>query len=220
MTNLKRVHMPEEELPREKLLKYGADKLTTAELIAILLRTGSKGLNVLDMSSKLLAESGGLQGLCRMSAGELKLVPGIKNAKATTLAAVLELGRRIARFQNGEKSESWQDKLKFEADRMGHLDREEIYVLFLDKRDKVIGEETLSYGGLNGAFLDVSLLYRRAVRVASASVVMMHNHPNGVLMASAEDTELTKAVKNGLKTLEIKFKGHFITANGEIMQIS
>jgi len=220
MTGLKRACMPEEELPREKLLKYGADKLTTAELIAILLRTGTKDCNVLDMSSRLLAESGGLQGLCRMSAAELKLVSGIKNAKATTLAAVLELGRRIGRFQNGEKSESWQDKLKFEADRMRHLDREEIYVLFLDKRDKVLGEETLSYGGLNGAFLDVALLYRRAVRIAAASVVMMHNHPNGVLMASEEDAELTKAVKAGLKTLEIKLKGHFVTANGEIMQIS
>jgi len=220
MTKLKSGNIPNDELPREKLLQYGADKLSTTELIAILLRTGTRDCNVLDMSSKLLSENGGLQGLCRMSAAELKLIPGIKNAKSTTLAAVLELGRRIARFQNGEKTDSWQDKLKFQADKMNYFEREEIYVLFLDKKDKVLSEETISYGGLNGAFLDVALLYRKAVRVAAASVVMMHNHPNGILIASDEDEELTKAVRSGLKTLEIKLKGHFITAKGEIMQIS
>lgn len=219
MTNLKSKSIPEEEMPREKLLRYGADKLTTSELIAILLRTGTKDCDVLEMSSKLLSENGGLQGLCRMSAAELKLISGIKNAKATTLAAILELGRRIARFQNGEKTDSWQDKLKFQADKMGCYEREEIYALFLDKRDNVLSEETISYGGLSGAFLDMPLLFRRAVRVGAVSVVLMHNHPNGILIASEEDNELTKSVKSGLKTLEIKLKGHFITAKGEIMQI-
>lgn len=220
MANLKRVSMPQDEMPREKLIKYGADKLTTAELIAILLRTGTQGLNVLELSNKLLAENGGLQGLCRMCPAELKSVQGIADAKATTLAAVLELARRMARFQNGEKKDSWQDKLKFQADKMSYYDREEIYALFLDKRDNVLGEETLSYGGINGAFLDVSLLYRRAVRIGAYSVVLMHNHPNGVLAASDEDNELTKMVRTGLKTLEMKLKGHFVTANGEIVQIS
>jgi len=219
MTNLKSKSIPEEEMPREKLLRYGADKLTTSELIAILLRTGTKDCDVLEMSSKLLSENGGLQGLCRMSAAELKLISGIKNAKATTLAAILELGRRIARFQNGEKTDSWQDKLKFQADKMRCYEREEIYALFLDKRDNVLSEEAISYGGLSGAFLDMPLLFRRAVRVGAVSVVLMHNHPNGVLIASEEDNELTKSVKSGLKTLEIKLKGHFITAKGEIMQI-
>lgn len=220
MTNLKQGVMTQDDMPREKLIKYGADKLTTAELIAILLRTGTQGLNVLELANKLLIENGGLPGLCRMSPSELRSVPGIADAKATTLAAVLELGRRVARFQNGEKKDSWQDKLKFQADKMGYYDREEIYALFLGKNDQVLGEETLSYGGINGAFLDVSLLYRRAVRIAACSVVLMHNHPNGVLAASDEDNELTKIIRTGLKTLEIKFKGHFVTANGEIVQIS
>ena len=220
MTNLKRLNMPEEEMPREKLLKYGADKLSTAELIAILLQTGTKSLNVLELANKLLNENGGLQGLCRLTASELKAEHGIKNAKASTLAAVLELGRRIGRLQNGERRESWQDRLKFQADRMAHLDREEIYTLFLDKSENVLAEETLSYGGISGAFLDLSLLYRRAVRVGAKSVVMMHNHPNGILMASAEDNELTECVRNGLKTLEIKLKGHFVTACGKIISIS
>ncbi len=220
MSSLKTSNITEEEMPREKLLKYGADKLTTAELIAILLRTGTKSLNVLEMSSKLLKENGGLQGLCRMSAAELKSETGIKDAKSTTLAAVMELGRRIARLQNGEKRESWQDILKFQADKMRHFDREEIYVLFLDKSDKVLEETTISYGGINGAFIDVTLLYRKAVKVGAKNVVMMHNHPNGILMASGEDNELTECVRNGLKTLEIKLKGHFITARGEIILIS
>ena len=219
MTNLKRLNMPEEELPREKLLKYGADKLSTAELIAVMLHTGTSSLNVLELANKLLNENGGLQGLCRLTAAELMAEPGIKKAKAATLAAVLELGRRIGRLQNGEKRESWQDKLKFQADRMQHLDREEIYALFLDKTEKVLGEETLSYGGINGAFLDMPLLYRRAVRTGAKAVVLMHNHPNDVLMASAEDNELTESLRNGLKTLEIKLKGHFITAHGEIISI-
>ena len=219
MTSLKRLCVPKEELPREKLLKYGADKLSTAELIAILLRTGTKDINVFDLANKLLAENGGLQGLCRLSALELKSESGIKNAKATTLAAVIELGRRIARLQNGEVRESWQDKLKFQADKMSFLDREEIYVIFLDKHDKVLGEETLSYGGINGAFLDITILYRRAVRAGAHSLVLMHNHPNGLLLASDEDRDLTDNIKTGLKTLEMKLKGHFITAKGEIMQI-
>ena len=220
MTNLKRLNMPEDEMPREKLLRYGADKLSTAELIAILLRTGTPSCNVLELATKLLKDNGGLQGLCKLSAAELKTEDGIKNAKATTLAAVLELGLRIARIHNGEERESWQDKLKFQADRMGYLDREEIYALFLDKQEKVVGEETISYGGLNGAFLDMPLLFRRAVRVNAHSVIVMHNHPNGVLAASSEDNELTEFIRNGLKTLEIKFKGHYITAHGKILLIS
>jgi DNA repair protein RadC len=211
--------LPHDERPREKMFAHGAESLTVVELLAILLRTGLKGHDVLDFSASVLNECGGLEGLCRMTPAELKQIKGLKGAKAATLSAVIELGRRIARLNSSNKRDSWNERLEVIARNLEFYDREEIYALFLDSKDKVIDEETISYGGQSGAYLDVPVFYRKAVRLAASSVVLLHNHPNGVKRASSEDAALTEHLRDGLRTLGIKLKGHYIAAKGELVQV-
>ena len=103
--------------------------------------------------------------------------------------------------------------------RIRFLDREQICALFLDAGERVIDEEVLSYGGQDGAFLDIPVFYRKAVRLNAYSVVLVHNHPDGAQCASGEDEALTEHVRRGLKLLGIELKAHFIAANGELIEI-
>lgn len=210
--------LPEEERPRERLLQRGAESLSVTELLAILLRTGTTKESVLEYSASLLDRWGGLEGLCRARPSELMQEPGLKEAKAATLAAVFELGRRIALLGSTER-ESWNVRIKDIANATRFIDREQIYALFLDSKSKVLDEEIVSYGGNDGAYLDISVFYRRAVRLNSHSVILVHNHPDGVLCASKEDAELTEFVRQGLKLLGIKLKAHYVAANGSLTQV-
>ena len=211
--------LPQDERPREKMFKHGAESLTVIELLAILLRTGTQGHDVLDFSASVLDECGGLEGLCRMTPAELKQIKGLKGAKASTLSAVVELGRRIARLSSTNKRNSWNERMEALAKNLEFYDREEIYAIFLDAKDKVIDEETISYGGQSGAYLDLPVFYRKAVRLSASSVVLLHNHPNGSKRSSSEDIALTEHVREGLRTLGIKLKGHYIAAKGELTQV-
>lgn len=207
-----------EERPREKLLHNGAESLTTTELLAILLRTGVKGEDVLELSNSLLQEWGGLAGLCRAEPAELMGKKGLKEAKAATLVAVLEIGKRIALLNSTER-ESWKKRLERIAHDTRFSDRENIFAVFLDARDRVIDEETISYGGQNGAYLDAPVFFRKAIRLNAHSVVLVHNHPDGSGCASKEDITLTDHVRQGLKILGIRLKGHYISADGVLVQV-
>lgn len=207
-----------DERPREKLLNNGAGSLSVAELLAILMRTGAKGEDVLELSAAILQEWGGLSGLCRASPSELMERRGLKAAKAATLAAVLELGKRIA-LLNSAGRETWKNKIERIAHDTRFSDRENIFAVFLDARDRVIEDETVSYGGQNGAFLDVPVFFRKAVRLDARSVVLVHNHPDGSKCASREDIALTEHVRQGLKILGMSLKGHYIAADGTLVQV-
>jgi DNA repair protein RadC len=210
--------LSESERPREKLLVLGPDSLSVIELLAILLRTGTKGKDVLEFSAFLLDEWGGLEGLCRAKPSELMQENGLKEAKAATLSAVLELGKRIAELKD-RNMESWKAKIEAIARNTQFYDREQIFAVFLNAKEQVIGEDTISYGGQSGAYLDIPVFYRKAVRLNAYSVVLVHNHPDGSLHASREDIILTDHVKNGLGMLGIKLKGHFVSANGYLKQV-
>ena len=210
--------LPSEERPREKLLIHGAHSLSVVELLAILLRTGIKGEDVLNFSASLLNEWGGLEGLCRAETAELMEKKGLHSAKVATIAAVIELGNRIAVL--GEKNrDAWQTRLEKIAKDTRFCDREMIYALFLDSKGKVIEEEILSYGGQSGAYLDIPVFYRKAVRINAYGVVLVHNHPDGSCSASREDVAITDHVKKGLDFLGIELLGHFIAAEGKLAQV-
>ena len=210
--------LPSEERPREKLLTHGAHSLSVVELLAILLRTGIKGEDVLNFSASLLNEWGGLEGLCRAGTAELMGEKGLNSAKVATLAAVIELGNRIA-VLGESKRDTWQTRIEKIAKDTRFCDREMIYALFLDSKGKVIEEEILSYGGQSGAYLDIPVFYRKAVRINAYGVVLVHNHPDGSCSASREDVAITDHVKKGLDFLGIELLGHFIAAEGKLAQV-
>lgn len=215
---MKLAQLSTSEMPRERLLKCGAESLSAVELIAVLLRTGTRGEDVLALASSLLDEHGGIKGLCRTEPAELMQRKGLKGAKAAILAAALELGRRIAAEDETELS-SWEARLAAITRDARFLDREQIHALFLDAGEGVLSEEIISYGGLDGAFLDVPVFFRRAVRLNAHSVVIIHNHPDGEGAPSKEDLALTEHIRCGLKMLGLRLKAHFIAARGEFFKI-
>lgn len=208
-----------DDMPRERLLRHGSDSLSVVELIAILLRTGTRGEDVLALASSLLDEHGGIKGLCRVEAAELMQRKGLKKAKAAMLIAALELGRRIA-IADAVELPAWEGRLAAIARNAQFVDREQIHALFLDAVGSVLSEEIISYGGLDGAFLDVPVFYRKAVRLNAHSVVMIHNHPNGEVSPSKEDLALTEHISRGLQMLGLRLKAHFIAARGEFFKIT
>lgn len=211
--------LSEDERPRERLFRHGAASLSVVELMAILLGTGTKDQDVLEFSASILSEWGGLAGLCRAEPSELMQKKGLKKAKTALLASVLELGRRIAQANREEEKKSWRHCAEDIAMKLRFLDREQICAVFLDSGENVIDEEVLSYGGQNGAFLDVPVFFRKAVRLNASSIVLIHNHPDGTRCASREDTALTEHVRRGLKLLGMDLKAHLIAAGGSLIQI-
>ena len=210
--------LPEEERPREKLLFHGAHSLSVVELLAILLRTGRKGEDVLEFSAALLNGWGGLEGLCRAEAKELMSENGLSSSKVATLAAVIELGNRIAALGERDRDQ-WQTRLEKIAKDTRFCDRELIYAIFLDAGGKVIEEEKISFGGQSGAYLDIPVFYRKAVRMNAYGVVLVHNHPDGSCSASRGDIAITDHVKKGLDFLGVELVGHYIAAGGQLTQV-
>lgn len=211
----------QEEMPREKLLNQGADSLSHAELLAVLLRTGTQGENVLCLSERLLRQFGGLRGLSRATAAELMELNGLKMAKAAALASALELGRRLVILEaEGETdTEGWKYRLRTAAFDSLSLEREIIQAFFLDRKQRCLGESELSYGGLSGAYLDLPVFFRQAVRCGASSVVLLHNHPDGTTEPSREDMKLTQYVSESLRLLGIELLDHYIAAEGRLYKV-
>lgn len=210
--------VPQDERPREKLIKYGPSSLSLAELLAILLRTGMKGEDVVALSQGLLNRMGGLEGLARVSVAELMQEKGLKQAKAASLAAALELGKRMVLLKT-TKSSDWQSILLAKALDTKYMERECIFAIFLNLRGGVLGESVLSYGGITGAYLDMPVFFRQAVRFAASKVIIMHNHPDGCRTPSNEDIRLTEHIEQGLRFLGMQLKGHYIAADGALYTV-
>ena len=211
--------LPAAEKPREKLLAHGPESLSPAELIAVLLRTGRTGEDVVEMSRRLIADLGGLEGLARATTAELMQEKGLKKAKAASLAAAIELGKRMSQAVGGA-GKDWRTPLEAKAAETRYMERECIYAFFLDDREKFIGESVISYGGLSGAFMDLPYFFRRAARLSAAKVVLLHNHPDGCISPSSEDVSLTEHVQRGLSLLGMELKGHYIAAGGKLFPVT
>ena len=210
--------LPHSERPREKLIKHGPDSLSLAELLAILLRTGRKGEDVAALSQGLLRRMGGLAGLARATTAEMMQEKGLKEAKAASLAAALELGKRMV-LMKGAESSDWRGALLAKAFETKYMERECIFALFLSAKDRVLGESELSFGGISGAYLDLPVFFRQAVRISAAKVVVLHNHPDGCRLPSRDDVKLTEHIEQGLRFLGMQLKGHYIAADGELFPV-
>lgn len=201
-----------EELPREKLTIHGRSSLTDEELIAIFLRTGLQGCNVLELAAMLKRNAGSLAALGRLEAAEIAaLCKGIGPAKAATLAAVFELGHRAARearsnmIVRGAQAvyDYFVDELRFEQ-------QERVFVLLLSAKHELIRRVEVGRGTLTRVVVHARDVYREAVRHAASSVVMVHNHPSGYADPSPQDDALTQQIAEAGDVLKIKLIDHII----------
>lgn len=203
--------MPDEDRPRERLLRYGADVLSTAELLAIILRTGTQQENVLQMAGRILAEYGGLRGLAKVSAAELISFKGLGEAKVTQILAALALGQRASMLQPEQRPQIRKaaDAADLLVD-MGHLSQEQVRVILLDSSRRVISTQTVYIGTVNMSVLRVAEVYREAIIRNCPAMIVAHNHPSGDVNPSPEDIDLTRALVAAGELLDILLVDHLI----------
>ena len=203
-----------DEQPRERLMKYGPKVLSDSELLAIILRTGTKSKSARDMGGQLLDKFGNFSNLERCSVGQLSSVKGIGPAKAVTLAAVFEIAARIitAPFDERKIIRSPQDVADFYIPRFRSLQVEEFTVLLLNSSNQVKKEARISTGTLNASIVHPREVFRNAVIENAASVILLHNHPSGNPNPSKEDINITKQIVDAGNIVDIKVFDHIIIA--------
>jgi DNA repair protein RadC len=201
------------ERPRERLLAHGAASLANAELLALLLRTGTRGRTATQLAHQLLAS--GLAALAQAAPGELAAIPGIGPAKAATLLAAFELGRRIAAkpLQRGERIGSPEDVHRHFHARLRDAPAEEFHIVLLDARHRVLRSVLTSQGTLTASLVHPREVFRPALREAAAALVLVHNHPSGDPTPSTEDREITRRLARAGALLGIPVLDHVIVAD-------
>ena len=205
----------EADRPREKLLHQGKHTLTDTELIAILLRTGTRADSAIDLARKLLHQAGGdLNLLSRMTPAEMSKMNGIGRVKAVTLLAALELGRRreAAAEAPREAISSSRDVAALFRQRLGDLPHEEFWLLLLNRANQVITRCQLSKGGVTGTVVDPKMVFKTALEHLATGIILCHNHPSGNPQPSEADLNLTKKLKNAGGFLDITVLDHIIIA--------
>ena len=204
----------EDDKPREKMLLKGVAALSTNELLAILIRSGSGGESALDLSRRILTDaSNDLNVLARLSVSDfMNRYKGVGMAKAASIIAAMELGRRRALSTAREEPAltTSRDLYDYLQPLIGDLDHEEFWVIYLTHSNQVKGCECLSSGGMDGTVIDVRLLFRGALDMKATYIVIAHNHPGGSLVPSTYDELITRKIYEGGQLLDIKLYDHII----------
>lgn len=203
-----------EDRPREKFLQSGAEGLTKAELLAILIGSGSREENAVQLMQRLLNDcNGSLAVLGRMSIQELRKYNGLGEAKAITLLASCALAsRRMAEEVEMKAIESSEDIYRYFS-RLRDLTHEEMHVLLLDNSLHVLSSKLISKGGITGTVVDIRIIIREALMVNAIRIAIVHNHPSGSLRPSREDNQLTERIKKAASTMDIQLVDHVIVTN-------
>ncbi|MFN1835695.1 RadC family protein [Balneola sp. MJW-20] len=205
--------LPDEQ-PREKLVRYGAESLSDAELLSILLRTGTRKLNVVDTARVLLNKFDGLHNLFRKNWKALRVIPGIADVKAITLEASFEIARRIQVAAPGDYPQitSPQEAAAFFGPKLRHLNHEVFLVAFLTPTKHLTGTQKISSGGQTSTIVEPAAVMREAILNDASSIILAHNHPSGNAKASTADLHLTKRLIECGKLLGIPIDDHLIIA--------
>ncbi len=208
----------EDDRPREKFLLKGKSSLSDSELLAILIGSGSRNESAVQLCQRILfASDNNLSTLGKMSIAQLIQFKGIGEAKAISIAAALELGRRRRIEEAVELKKITSSKAVFDIMQpiIGELPHEEFWVLYLNNSNKVIYKAQLSKGGITGTVVDIRIIFKMAFEQNATAIILTHNHPSGKLMASDADLKITKRIKEAGQTLEIQVLDHIIiTENG------
>lgn len=217
---LKLRELPPHERPRERLLTAGARALADSELIAILLRTGSKDMSVLHLAERVLASAQSLRGLLEMDIQELIALPGMGEAKAIQLKAALELGRRLTRdMYRRPRIKSAEDAAHLLMDRLRYEWQELFVVLFLNTKHEVIAEKDVFKGTLDASLVHPREVFREAVRVSAHALILAHNHPSGDPSPSREDEAVTRRFLEAGRILGIDVLDHIIIGDGRYVSM-
>jgi DNA repair protein RadC len=205
-----------DDRPRERLFLKGASALTNADLVAILLNTGSQGEPVTALSQRLLHERGGLLGLMKMDAVELSEFRGIGRAKAAKLKAALEIASRVVALGPDQRPQitTPDDIVNLVGIEMTSLEQEQLRVVLLDTKHRVLSIRTVYTGSVNQAQVRVAELFRDAVRHTAAAIIAVHNHPSGDPTPSAADVALTAEIRKAGELLDIELLDHLIIGAG------
>ncbi|WP_420581753.1 RadC family protein [Reichenbachiella sp.] len=211
--NLSIKQWAEEDRPREKLIIKGKASLSEAELIAILIGSGTPKISAVDLAKTILAATGNdLNALAKLSLADLKKFNGIGEAKAITIISALELGRRRkeTEFVKKPKVTSSSVAYLYLKPYLMDLDHEQFWVLYLNRANQIIKPELISAGGVSGTVVDAKLVFKKALDVLASNVILAHNHPSGNLQPSTQDVQLTKKMKSAGQTLDIPVLDHII----------
>lgn len=212
---------PPEMRPRERLMEDSAQSLNNAELLAILLQTGTVDRGVLELADDILIASGGLEGLLRQNLASLCDFKGVGPGKACMLLAAIELGRRLsllASRQNERRVRDAESAAWFLRGDIRSDEQESFHVLYLDAKNNVIEVKELFVGTVNGANVHPRDIFREAVRLNAVSLIIGHNHPSGDLTPSRDDLLLTKRVREAAALMGINFLDHIILAGSQDTQ--
>ncbi|MEM7410627.1 MAG: DNA repair protein RadC [Myxococcota bacterium] len=205
---------PAPDGPRERLRRLGPEALSAAELLALLLRTGVRGEDALGVARRVLIRTGGLDRLESTQVPELTRLPGVGTAKAASLCAAFELGRRCAarRLPEGAVLSSPEAVFRRFAARLRRAPQEHFIVVLLDGRHRILGEETVSLGTLTASLVHPREVFRPALRASAAALLLVHNHPSGDPSPSLEDREVTRRLAEAGEILGIRVVDHVVVA--------
>jgi DNA repair protein RadC len=209
---------PMEERPREKLLDRGAAALSDAELLAIFLRTGTRGQTAVDLARRLLDEFGGLQPLMDAAEDDFCRHRGLGRAKYAQLQAVLEMARRhlFENLQRGDALCSPDDTRRYLSAELRACPHEVFACLFLDNRNRVRSFEKLFYGTIDGASVYPREVVRRVIENNASAVIFAHNHPSGVAEPSAADRQITQRLKEALALIDVRVLDHLVIGDDAV----
>lgn len=212
---------PQDERPRERFIHHGAGSLSNHELLAILLRTGTKEESVLQLANRLLTRFEGLRLLKSASVEEMIAIKGIGQAKAIQILAAVELGRRVANLAYDDRYviRSPEDGAKYMMNDMRFLTQENFVCLYLNTKNQVMHKQTVFIGSLNASIVHPREVYKEALRRSAASIICLHNHPSGDPAPSREDIEVTKRLSECGKMLGIELLDHLIIGENKFVSL-
>ena len=213
--------LPAQERPRERLQQYGAETLSNAELLAILLRVGTRGESALRMADRLLRDLDGLAGIARARLPQLSSQPGLGLAKGAQLLAAFEIGKRLAASveQGRPTVSSARDAAALVMEEMRYLDQECLVALFLDVRNQLIRKKTIMMGTATGSPAHPREIFREAVAHGAVNLIVLHNHPSGDPSPSRDDVALTQRLVEVGKLMGIPLVDHIVIGNGKHMSL-
>tara|TARA_B100000787_G_C16199059_1_gene303395 strand:- start:10061 stop:10747 length:687 start_codon:yes stop_codon:yes gene_type:complete len=202
-----------DDRPREKLITKGTSALSSAELLAILISSGNKQESAVDLSKRILESvHNNIHELAKLSLEKLTAFKGIGSAKAIAIITALELGKRrqLEIFIENPKISSSKEVFSMMQPLLGGMPHEEFWVLYLNNSNKVLSKNQISKGGITATVVDVRLLFKKAIEISAVAIIICHNHPSGKTNPSDNDRDLTKKIKEGGLSLDIKLLDHLI----------